>query len=373
MSLSRQALHTCLRGIGPRLPHPLQISHFYKLCARAAEHYGPQQAVARPERPETTGPAVSVSGSESDSDSDASLPLLESEQQQDGAPKALGKWAGLGSIGGIIVLLGAGVLLKDAIREFLVFFIDAVDSWGPLGYLAYAAVYTGLEVLAVPAIPLTMTAGVIFGPIAGTVVTSMSGTLAATIAFLIARYAARDRVLRWARRNNKFAAIDRTIARNGFKFVTLLRLSPLFPLAVSNYLYGLTSVDLWSYVAGSWIGMLPGTYAYVSAGHLGKAALIDGEGSVGVESWQVALGLGVTLLAIGYVGRLAKTAIEEVEAGSDLEGEEDEGSTATATHSSPGSTNSSNGNGAVKTSPSSTGTSSTGTSSNLANGRTNAG
>lgn len=34
-----------------------------------------------------------------------------------------------------------------------------MDEWGPWGYLAYAAVYTGLEVLAVPAIPLTMTAG----------------------------------------------------------------------------------------------------------------------------------------------------------------------------------------------------------------------
>jgi uncharacterized membrane protein YdjX (TVP38/TMEM64 family) len=39
--------------------------------------------------------------------------------------------------------------------------------------------------------------------------------------------------------------------------VTLLRLSPLLPLAISNYLYGLTSVDLGSYVLGSWLGMLP--------------------------------------------------------------------------------------------------------------------
>ena len=46
--------------------------------------------------------------------------------------------------------------------------------------------------------------------------------------------------------------------------VTLLRLSPLLPLALSNYLYGLTSVDLGSYVLGSWLGMLPGTIAYVT-------------------------------------------------------------------------------------------------------------
>lgn len=54
--------------------------------------------------------------------------------------------------------------------------------------------------------------------------------------------------------------------RERAQVVTLLRLSPLLPLALSNYLYGLTSVDLPSYVAGSWLGMLPGTIAYVTAG-----------------------------------------------------------------------------------------------------------
>mgnify|MGYP001810362895 FL=1 len=61
-----------------------------------------------------------------------------------------------------------------------------------------------------------------------------------------------------AYKNKRFAAIDRAISRNGIKFVTLLRLSPLLPLSISNYLYGLTSVDLGSYVLGSWLGMLPG-------------------------------------------------------------------------------------------------------------------
>ena len=74
------------------------------------------------------------------------------------------------------------------------YFITVVDKWGPLGYLAYGVVYMLLEIVAVPAIPLTMTAGVIFGVVPGTIVVSAAATAAATIAFLIARYAARDRV-----------------------------------------------------------------------------------------------------------------------------------------------------------------------------------
>jgi uncharacterized membrane protein YdjX (TVP38/TMEM64 family) len=96
--------------------------------------------------------------------------------------------------------------------------------------------------------------------------------------------------------------------------VTLLRLSPLLPLAVSNYLYGLTSVDLGSYVLGSWLGMLPGTYAYVTAGHVGKAVFTEGsEGGLGVENWQVGVALGATVLALGFVGQLAKRAVEEAD------------------------------------------------------------
>jgi len=220
----------------------------------------------------------------------------------------------LGILGGILLLIGGGYAFREPIKLFLDFFIDAVDEWGYLGYLAYAAVYTALEVLAVPAIPLTMTAGVIFGPIPGTMIVSFSATLAATIAFLIARYAARDRVATLAAKNKRFAAIDRAISKNGFKFVVLLRLSPLLPLAASNYLYGLTSVDLGRYVLGSWLGMLPGTYAYVTAGHVGKAVLTKGEGAISFDSWHVGLALGATLLALGFVGRLATKAVEEADA-----------------------------------------------------------
>lgn len=62
-------------------------------------------------------------------------------------------------------------------------------------YVAYGGVYTLLEVLAVPAVPLTMTAGVIFGPVPGVIVVSGASTAAATLSFLIARYAARDKVI----------------------------------------------------------------------------------------------------------------------------------------------------------------------------------
>lgn len=74
--------------------------------------------------------------------------------------------------------------------------------------------------------------------------------MAASAAFLIARYFARDRILKLVEGNKKFLAIDKAIGENGFRVVTLLRLSPLLPFSLGNYLYGLTSVKFVPYVLG---------------------------------------------------------------------------------------------------------------------------
>ena len=151
-----------------------------------------------------------------------------------------------------------------------------------------------------PAVPLTMTAGVIFGVPAGAAVVSVSATLAATVAFLIARYVARDRVQALAASNPRWAAVDAAIGRDGFRVVTLLRLSPLLPLAASSYLYGLTSVDLVSYVAGSWLGMLPGTVAYVAAGaHVGA---LDGGSRNSLRGWAAGVASTDTCRGWGAAG-----------------------------------------------------------------------
>lgn len=74
--------------------------------------------------------------------------------------------------------------------------------------------------------------------------------VAAGVAFLIARYFARERILKLVEGNKKFLAIDKAIGENGFRVVTLLRLSPLLPFSLGNYLYGLTSVKFVPYVLG---------------------------------------------------------------------------------------------------------------------------
>ncbi|GLJ30884.1 hypothetical protein SUGI_0614320 [Cryptomeria japonica] len=208
-------------------------------------------------------------------------------------------------------------IYKDQLNTFLIDFSGILEGYGPAGYALFVAVYAGLEILAIPALPLTMSAGLLFGNVTGTIIVSISGTIAATVSFLIARYFARERIAKLVEGNKKFAAIDKAIGENGFRVVTLLRLSPLLPFSLGNYLYGLTSVQLFPYVLGSWLGMLPGTWAYVSAGAFGRAFIQEeAEGGLpGGNEQLLTLGLGllVTAVAATYVTRLAKDAVKDIE------------------------------------------------------------
>ncbi|CAM8995876.1 unnamed protein product [Rhodiola kirilowii] len=225
--------------------------------------------------------------------------------------------AGLVLVGVVGGFATVGFLYKDQINDYLTQFSQFIEGYGPAGYAIFVAAYAGLEILALPAIPLTMSAGLLFGSLVGTILVSISGTLAASISFLIARYFARDRILKLVEGNKKFLAIDKAIGENGFKVVALLRLSPLLPFSLGNYLYGLTSVDFVPYVLGSWLGMLPGTWAYVSAGAFGRA-IIEEESAAGLPGGNAQLltlagGLLVTGLVAAYVTRLAKDAVKDID------------------------------------------------------------
>lgn len=54
--------------------------------------------------------------------------------------------------------------------------------------------------------------------------------------------------------------------RRGFLFLVLLRLIPAFPYNLINYAYGLSSMDYKTYILASVIGIIPGTFAFISIG-----------------------------------------------------------------------------------------------------------
>lgn len=189
---------------------------------------------------------------------------------------------------------------------------DSLGFWGPF---VLGVVYVIAALAFVPGSALTLAAGAVFGPIGGTITVSVASTTAAALAFLIARYVARDKVARQAQKFPKFQAIDRAIGDGGWKIIAMLRLSPAVPFSLGNYLFGLTAVRFWHYVLASWLFMLPGTFMYVYLGHVGTEGLRTASGAERVRTpgeWALlVVGLVATVAVTVYITRLARKALRQ--------------------------------------------------------------
>jgi uncharacterized membrane protein YdjX (TVP38/TMEM64 family) len=190
--------------------------------------------------------------------------------------------------------------------EWLTRFNDWVQEQGAWGAVWFGVIYVICTVLFVPGSILTLGAGALYGPVWGTMLISLASTTGAACAFLLGRYVARDQVHAWVQGRPRFAALDEAIARKGGWIVFLLRLSPVFPFNLLNYALGLTGVRFWPYLLASWLGMLPGTIAYVLLGYAGRQALAGEQ-----QLWYWIIAAVVTLIATVYITRVATRAIRE--------------------------------------------------------------
>jgi uncharacterized membrane protein YdjX (TVP38/TMEM64 family) len=189
-----------------------------------------------------------------------------------------------------------------------------ISGFGSTAPLVFVLSYVTACVLFIPGSILTLSAGFLFGVVRGSIYVSVSATLGATAAFLIGRYAARQRVATWLASYPKFRAVDEAVAHEGWKIVALTRLSPLFPFNLLNYAFGLTNVRVSDYVVASWAGTLPGTILYVYLGSLAGnlTRVATGEPDRNPAEWALyAIGLLATIAVAVYVARLSNHALRQ--------------------------------------------------------------
>jgi uncharacterized membrane protein YdjX (TVP38/TMEM64 family) len=166
--------------------------------------------------------------------------VVEQSQKLSSSTSGRWKWLIYASVGVAIVLAVKFFHVQDLLKSAL----DWIGKLGPWGPVIFVGIYIVATVFFIPGSVLTLGAGAVFGVGLGSVCVSISATLGATAAFLVGRYLARDAIARKIEKNEKFAAIDRAVADEGWKIVFLTRLSPVFPFTLLNYAFGLTRVSL---------------------------------------------------------------------------------------------------------------------------------
>lgn len=149
----------------------------------------------------------------------------------------------------------------DQMMNFEVF-RNYIKSLGAYGYFMFIGLYMISAVFSLPAMVMTISAGVVFGPILGGILSLIGATLGAIAAFFSARYFFRAYLVRKFGTSPLFIKIEKGVEKNGIDFLILTRLLPVFPYNIQNYAYGLTSMSGFSYGIISFITMAPGTFLY---------------------------------------------------------------------------------------------------------------
>jgi uncharacterized membrane protein YdjX (TVP38/TMEM64 family) len=227
----------------------------------------------------------------------------------------------IGRIAALILIIIALFLAMRflPVQQWLKNFNDWLGQMGAIGIFIFIGAYAMATVLLAPGAILTIGAGFAFGLWKGFLAVSAGSTLGAALAFLVARFIARDKIEAIAQQNEKFRRIDGAIGKEGAKLIFLLRLSPVIPFNLSNYFYGLTGVRFWPYVVASWIGMMPGTLLYVYIGTAGKAAVAAAAGGEAMKhDWQYwtffGVGLAATVAVTVWVAKIARDALRKTQA-----------------------------------------------------------
>lgn len=146
------------------------------------------------------------------------------------------------------------------------------DHW-LLAALAYVGAYIAIVAFSLPAaLVATLTGGFLFGTVFGGLLTVVGATIGATLLFLAARTALGD-MLR-AKAGPKLRKLEEGFGENAFSYMLVLRLVPLFPFFLVNLAPAFLGVPLRTYVAATFLGILPGTFVYASLGN-GLGAIFE--------------------------------------------------------------------------------------------------
>lgn len=150
---------------------------------------------------------------------------------------------------------------------------------------------------------LTMAGGFLFGTLPAVLYVNIGATCGAVLAFLSARYLLGSRLQESY--GVQLAKFNGEMERNGVRYLLTLRLIPIFPFFLVNFLSGLTRVPLSSFTWTTAAGIIPGTVVFAYAGHQLETVHSVGDIFTG-KVLSAFLLLGLFTLAPVIIGRMRK-------------------------------------------------------------------
>jgi uncharacterized membrane protein YdjX (TVP38/TMEM64 family) len=169
------------------------------------------------------------------------------------------------------------------------------------------AVYVVTIAFAVPGtMVLTVASGLLFGAVWGTIVAVISATLGGTVLFVVARSVFGE-VLR-ARAGAWFHSLEAGFKAHALSYLIVIRLVAVVPFFIINLVTAFLGVPLPTFVLGTFVGIIPASFAYAAVG-AGLGSIFDAGAAFSLQevlTSQVTIALG-SLVALALVPVVYRT------------------------------------------------------------------
>ncbi len=176
-------------------------------------------------------------------------------------------------VGALFIFGPDNELVFETLRKHRETLLAFVADNALAAVLVYMAVYVLVIALSLPGgAMMTLAGGFLFGPVRTAIYVVFAATVGATILFLVARSAIGDRLR--ARAGPWMRRMEAGFQENALSYLLVLRLIPLFPFFVVNLVPAFLGVSARTYVIGTFVGIIPGTFVYALAGG-GLGSVLD--------------------------------------------------------------------------------------------------
>ncbi len=167
-------------------------------------------------------------------------------------------------LSGFLVYSTWELVTLDALKKNSTALSAYVEQHYLLAVAAFGAAFLSTAFFVPGAIILTISGGFLFGTVRGALYSSIFSTIASTVAFLVSRYLIGSWVQ--SRFHLQLVRFNDEIHRHGTNYLFVLRIVPVMPAFLINYLSGLTRISIARFMIVSFFGICPGAAVYSLAG-----------------------------------------------------------------------------------------------------------
>lgn len=147
--------------------------------------------------------------------------------------------------------------------ELLKTYIEGFGIWIPI---IYCLIYLVAVFIPYAGTAMTVVGGLLFAPLFGTILVITISSVGSVLPFFIAKKYGRKRIKEKIEKTKYKKYLD-TTDENSFMFALYMRLIPLIPYELQNYILGLVDISAGKFILATFIGLLPGTFMLIYLGN----------------------------------------------------------------------------------------------------------